>query len=65
MFKKILKSLHLANNNKVAEKVNYWGSLPFDAQSYISNDFVNVLYVEKESYDQFKKWLTVENSILA
>lgn len=62
--KKKLKALYLSNTNEVADKVNYWRSL-FNAQSSIVNASSNMLIVKIESYEQFKKWLAVENYIFA
>lgn len=67
-FKKVkanLKTLHLNMKNKIADKVYYWRAILHDAHNSNINANPGLLGVEKDAYIQFKKWLYVENSILA
>lgn len=63
--KKNLKTLDADSVNKIAHKVEYWRTVLLDAQSTIFSGANISLLAEKDAYEHFKKWLTVENSILA
>lgn len=60
-----LKALHVSNVNKVADKVNYWSYVLFDAQSSSLSGSLISIPTEKIAYGEFKIWLHVENYILA
>lgn len=63
--KKNLETLHFSASSKVANKVEQWRALLFDAQSYVLAGNSSSLVIENNITAEFRKWLAVENSILA